>query len=163
MDEFCENRELCNRFLHSIGLNHFDYNGKMSPNHYLMPTWCVFLSSLANLLYGWWRLDATVFSTVWNGYKEHDVILGQFLCSLSFYLHCLIILGVCSHQDPNQRVASTMAYSNGNHHPFPSLVGNLAALWILHLCEYLEMNHSDFFYENDFNFWSVDSNVLLPG
>jgi hypothetical protein len=89
----------------------------------------------ACLLHGRWWFNTIIFSTIRDRCTWHDAILGRFIHLFPRRADCFVVSGSFRNQDPNERLASTMAHSNGNDYCFPVPLGYLAALWILYLCK----------------------------
>lgn len=135
MDELCEEWQLRHRLLHSLSVDHPNYAGECRRRFISLDHRWLDFFILANLLHGGRWLNADLLAALRDRHSRFDAILGLHVHHLPSLLHGLVVSGVLWDQDYNARVAAAMADPDGHHHHLPSALGNLAALWILHLCE----------------------------
>lgn len=90
----------------------------------------------AHLLHvGRW-FHSIVLASVWNWRTRHYAVLGRFVRIVLRPSYCIVLSHLRWNQDPHKRLAFAMAHPSRPHHSLPVPLGNLAALWILHLREF---------------------------
>lgn len=113
----------------------------------------------AHLLHAGWRLHATLLASLWNRRPRLDAVLGRHLHLLPRLPHRVVVSRVLRHQNPDERLAATLAHPDGHHRVVPISMGHLAAVRLLHLRKLRCCRSFHVCWQNIFI--PVDPNVLL--